>query len=553
MTRCMLMGMSVPRKLWPEAAQYAVYILNRSPATALGDVTPEERWSNHKPSVAHIRTFGCIAFALVSYEKRTKLDEKSVKCVLMGVSKESKAYRLYNPDTEKIVISKDVKFDETKGWDWEESKQDSGLFWEEIVEEKEVDGTMENEHETEEENGPRDEATDTFPAVEEVAGNGEGVNEGAPTRGPVGRSKRAPVWMKDYVAGHTSFFIEEEDEIIVFFTASHDPESFEEAAREERWREAMIAEIKSIEENETWELVELPAGAKVIGVKWVFKTKLNESGEVDKYKARLVAKGYHQRQGVDFQEVFAPVARCDTIRAILALAAQRSWKVLQLDVKSSFLNGELNEDVYIAQSKGFEEREATRKVYKLNKALYGLKQAPRAWYNRIEGYFMREGFEKCYFEHTLFVKKKEGGILIISLYVDDLIYTGNSDSMLEGFKKSMMEEFAMTDLGRMRFFLGVEVVQDNRGIFINQHKYAEEILKRFGMEECNPVRNPMVPGQKLTKEGTGAEVSSTGFKQLVGSLRYLTVTRPDIMFPVNLGNLGKDMLNKASLDDVCWK
>jgi len=128
MTRCMLMEISVPRKFWPEAAQYAVYILNKSPATTLGDVTPDEKWSNHKPSVAHIRAFGCIAFALVFYEKKTKLDEKSVKCVLMGVSKESKEYRLYNLETEKIVISKDVRFDETKGRDWGESKQDDGLF-----------------------------------------------------------------------------------------------------------------------------------------------------------------------------------------------------------------------------------------------------------------------------------------------------------------------------------------------------------------------------------------------------------------------------------------
>ena len=266
-------------------------------------------------------------------------------------------------------------------------------------------------------------------------------------------------------------------------------------------------------------------------------------------KQKLVAKGYHQRQGVDFEEVFTPVARWDTIRAaILALAAQGSWKVLQLDVKSVFLNCELNEDVYIDQPEGFEARETTGKIYKVNKALYGLKQGPRAWYNKIEGYFMREGFEKCYCEHTLIVKKEQGDILIVSLYVDDLIYTGNSDSLLEDFKESMMEEFTMTDLGRMRFFVGVEVVQDDRVIFIHQHKYAEDILKRFGMEECNPVRNSMVSGQKLAKEGAGAEVNSTGFKQLVGSLRYLTVARLDIMFVVNLVSIYMEHPT-----DTCWQ
>ncbi|CAA7040775.1 unnamed protein product [Microthlaspi erraticum] len=174
------------------------------------------------------------------------------------------------------------------------------------------------------------------------------------------------------------------------------------------------------------------------------------------------------------------------------------------------------------------------KVYKLRKALYGSKQAPRAWYSRIEGYFMKEKFEKCYYEHTLFVKKEGDSILIVSLYVDDLIYTGNSLTMLEEFKQSMMKEFAMTDLGKMKFFLGVEVIQDGRGIFINQQKYAEETLKKYGMEGCNAVKNPIVPGNKLSRAGGGDAADPTMFKQLVGSLRYLTATRPDLIYSVNL-------------------
>lgn len=206
----------------------------------------------------------------------------------------------------------------------------------------------------------------------------------------------------------------------------------------------------------------------------------------------------------------------------------------QLDVKSAFLHGELSEDVYVEQPKGFESEDDSQKVYKLKKALYGLRQAPRAWYSRIEGYFMREGFTKCYCEHTLFVKTKGADVLIVSLYVDDLIYASSSAVMLEEFKMSMMREFSMTDLGRMKYFLGVEVIQDESGIFIGQKKYASEVLSRFGMEECNAVRNPMVLGCKLTKEGTGAAVDATMFKQLVGSLRYLTATRPDLMYSVNL-------------------
>jgi len=190
--------------------------------------------------------------------------------------------------------------------------------------------------------------------------------------------------------------------------------------------------------------------------KWIYKTKLNENGEIDKYKARLVAKGYAQQYGVDYTEVFAQVARLDTIRLILALAAQHSWDVFQLDVKSAFLHGELNEEVSVNQPLGYEKKGEENKVYKLKKALYGLKQAPRAWYSKIEAYFVREGFEKCFCEHTLFKKTKEGSkILIVSLYIEDLIYTGNDMNMCDEFKNSMMVEFDMSDLGRMRYFLGV--------------------------------------------------------------------------------------------------
>lgn len=185
--------------------------------------------------------------------------------------------------------------------------------------------------------------------------------------------------MKDYITEKSGFIvIEDGEDILAMFIASEDSNCFEEAIKEDVWKKAMEAEISSTEENNTWEFIDLPEGAKVIGVKWIFKTKFNKKGEIDKFKARLVAKGYYQKHGVDFYEVFAPVARWDTIRSILALAAERAWKVYQLDVKSAFLHGELEEDVYVKHPKGFEARDEPNKVYKLKKALYGLKQAPRA-------------------------------------------------------------------------------------------------------------------------------------------------------------------------------
>jgi hypothetical protein len=260
-------------------------------------------------------------------------------------------------------------------------------------------------------------------------------------------------------------------------------------------------------------LTNLPSGAKTIGLKWIFKTKLNENGEVEKYKARLVAKGYSQQYGVDYTEVFAPVARWDTIRMVISLAAQKGWNVYQLDVKSAFLHGELNEQVFVDQPQGYVKKGDELKVYKLKRALYGLKQAPRAWYSRIEAYFTKEGFEKCPYEHTLFVKQSEtGNILIVSLYVDDLIFTGNDENMFKEFKKSMEKEFNMSDLGKMHYFLGVEVIQNEEGIYICQRKYVKDLLERFGMEKSNLSRNPIAPGCKLIKDENGVKVDATKYK-----------------------------------------
>ncbi|CAL2265083.1 unnamed protein product [Prunus armeniaca] len=293
--------------------------------------------------------------------------------------------------------------------------------------------------------------------------------------GPVeGRARRAPFWMQDYETGEG--LSEEEDVSAMMILTEADPITFEEPVKSKKWRDAMNAEIEAIERNKTWDLTILPAGVKTIGVKWVFKTKLNESGEIDKCKARLVAKGYAQQYGIDYTEVYAPVARLDTIHLIIALAAQQGWSIFQLDVKSAFQHGELSEEVFVQQPQGYEKKGEEHKVYKLNKALYGLKQAPRAWYSKIEAYFAKEGFEKCYCEHTLLTKSNEGGkLLIVSLYVDDLIFTGNDMSMCEEFKKSMMLEFDMSDLGKMRYFLGVEVLQNSDGIYVSQRKYAHEV------------------------------------------------------------------------------
>ena len=297
----------------------------------------------------------------------------------------------------------------------------------------------------------------------------------------------------------------------------------------------MNKELMAIEKNNTWQLTDLPKGHKAIDVKWVYKIKVKANGEIDRYKARLVAKGFEQREGYDYEEIFSPVARMETVRLIIALAAQRQWKIHQMDVKSAFLNDPLDEEVYVKQSSGFIQSGKEEKVYILTKALYGLKQAPRAWNKRIDSFLHATGFKKCASDHGLYVKTNDyGDLLILCLYVDDVIFTGSNLKMIGDFKHIMMKEFEMTDLGLMSYFLGIEVIQGDDGIFIHQRKFATEFLKKFKMEDSNSVKTPIETGIKLTKEGDGRTVDATYFKQIVGSLRYLTCTRPDICYVVGL-------------------
>ncbi|CAL2254987.1 unnamed protein product [Prunus armeniaca] len=308
----------------------------------------------------------------------------------------------------------------------------------------------------------------------------------------------------------------------------------------------MEEEIKTIEKNKTWKLVDRPKDKEIIGVKWVYKTKFNPDGSIQKHKARLVAKGYSQQPGIDFNETFAPVARLDTIRALVALAVQKKWKIYQLDVKSAFLNGELEEEIYVEQPQGFIEQGGENKALKLKKALHGLKQAPRAWNSRIDKYFINAGFRRSKSEPTLYSKTQgKSDILIVSLYVDDLICTRNNEKIIQEFKKDMMKTFEMSDLGLMHYFLGIEINQEEDGIFICQKKYTENLLKKFKMYGCKTVATPLITNEKLRKEDGSSKANESVYRSLIGSLLYLTTTRPDIMYATSL--LSRFMQNPSQI------
>jgi hypothetical protein len=264
----------------------------------------------------------------------------------------------------------------------------------------------------------------------------------------------------------------------------------------------------------------------------VFKVNRDEHGNIVRYKARLVVKGYAQREGNDYTEVFAPVARMETMRLMLALAVAEGWEMHHMDVKTAFLNGDLQEEVYVQQVLGFEVTGQEHKVLKLHKALYGLHQAPRAWNQKLYEKLVALGFVKCPSEHAIYCRGSGADRLVVGVYVDDLVITGANNNNIKKFKVQMASVFKMSDLGLLTYYLGIEVKQEQEGITLSQGSYARKILEKGGMLGCNPVHVPMQAKLKLSSKGNSPYVDATEYRSLIGSLRYLVNTRPDLAFSV---------------------
>ncbi|GJW82981.1 ribonuclease H-like domain, reverse transcriptase, RNA-dependent DNA polymerase [Tanacetum coccineum] len=553
-TRCMMKATGMPQNFWAEAVRHAILLLNCTPTKSLEDVTPYEALKGRKPNLQHIRIFGCIAYAKVPSQHLTKLDDRSIQMVYLGSEPGSKAYRLFDPITKKICVSRDVKFKEDETWNWEEYVKDfdpKEPEWSDFIiqnnetqETEEVQQDQENEIEddvfTDNENEETPSPTNSPPNTPSTISHSD-TSEYSPIQSinfsP--NSQTATPSTTDTDVDHIPTrgyrtLNEVYDNTERLLLVEDEPKNFKEASKDEKWIEAMQVEIDSINKNNTWKLTTLPKDHKAIGLKWVFKTKRDANGEILKHKARLVAKGYIQEHGIDFDEVFAPVARIETIRLILALAAYNKWEVHHLDVKSAFLHGDLKEEVYVSQPDGFIKTEDKGKVYRLRKALYGLRQAPRAWYTKLDKTLKLLKFKKCALEQAVYTRTDKTSTLLIGVYVDDLIVTGTSKKEIESFKYQMQEQFEMSDLGLLAYYLGIEVTQKWGEISIKQTGYATKILKDTGMLECNDAKIPMEPGLKLTKLSKEKFVDPTEYQSIIGCLRYLLHTRPDLSFLVGL-------------------
>ncbi|GJT32497.1 retrovirus-related pol polyprotein from transposon TNT 1-94 [Tanacetum coccineum] len=308
-----------------------------------------------------------------------------------------------------------------------------------------------------------------------------------------------------------------------------EPKNIKEAMADSAWIEAMQDELHQFDRLKVWELVDKPFGKMIIKLKWLWKNKKDEDQTVIRNKARLVAKGYAQEEGIDFEESFAPVARLEAVRIFVAHAAHKSFPIYQMDVKTAFLNGPLKEEVYVAQPEGFVDPDHPEKVYLLRKALYGLKQAPRAWYDELSNFLMSKGFTKGTIDPTLFKIKYGEDILLVQIYVDDIIFGSTNPKYSKRFEKLMHSRFEMSLMGEMKFFLGLQIHQSPKGIFINQAKYALEILKKHNMDNCHSIGTPLATKPKLDVDLSGEPIDQSDYHSKIGSLMYLTSSRPDLV------------------------
>ncbi|GKB09169.1 retrovirus-related pol polyprotein from transposon TNT 1-94 [Tanacetum coccineum] len=318
------------------------------------------------------------------------------------------------------------------------------------------------------------------------------------------------------------------------FLTSVEPKNFKQAMTEPSWIDAMQEEIHEFERLQVWELVPCPDKVMLIKLKWIYKVKTDEFGGVLKNKARLVAQGFRQEEGINFEESFTPVTRIEAIRIFVANAANKNMTIFQMDVKTAFLNGELKEEVYVSQPEGFVDQDNPSHVYKLKKAVYSLKQAPRVLYHMLSSFLISQHFSKGTVDPTLFTWKARNDLLLVQIYVDDIIFASTNTALCNEFANLMTTKFKMSMMGQMSFFLGLKISQSRRGIFLNQSKYASEIIKKYGLLTSDSVDTPMVEKNNLDEDLQGKQVDATLYYGMIGSLMYLTSSRPDLIYVVCL-------------------
>ena len=518
MARTMLNAASLPTRLWGEACRTAAHIRNLIPLKRLDGKTPSEVFHRKKPDVSYLRVYGSECYVYVEKHRRNKFDAKSKKMVLVGYERGSKAYRLWERGTRRVIVSRDVHIVEpppgvimltmTNNEKNKESHEQK-----EVIEDNK--SKLDSEYEDNDEKATVDELIPSTAREEAIARR---------TRSQTQENKTQ---RNDNFAN-----------IGYLYTATVTPVNVKQARESpdrEQWENAMQDEISALKENKTWVLVDRPEKRKIINNRWVFRVKVKPNGEVDRYRARLVVKGCAQVAGLDYNETFSPVTRFESVRTLMSIAAVEDFDIYQMDVKCAFLYGSLDEEIYMEQVDGFED--GTDRVCLLKKSLYGLKQAPRQFHKKIDTELESLGLKKTNADPCVYTSSN--GNLYLALYIDDGLVIGSSQKEIEKLLRALKEKFKIT-WEVANCYLGVEIARNREAktILLHQTAYARSILERFKMMDSNPNATPADTKIKLTKnvnsDGTVGVIANVPYREAIGSLMYLAIgTRPDLAFIVS--------------------
>jgi len=564
MVRCMLFDSRMGKEFWGFAALTAVHIINRLPSSAHEGKTRFEMWFGVPPSIGHLRVFGCLAYRHIPSAGRRKLDPKAQKCRMIGYKEESGSciYRVYDATSKQVLITRDVVFDETTTIKTTTQHTERAAVQVEgpqvSADMQQQEGALEDNEgqgqsclSSEDEEGPG--LAEPLPPIDpdegdrprliydcdtitvrhpEVVGNRPNMRETAspaaisktlrPERTrPVREMFRPAAWQ-------------------AFIAVAEEPITLQEAlAGKDRpaWKAAWEGELDSLQKNGTWVVENAPLDRNIVGCRWLFKQK-----EDGRFKVRLVAKGYSQEPGIDFQETFAPVAKFTTLGILLAPVAENNWELHSMDVKTAFLNGVLEEEIFMECPEGIMEEYQGKKVCRLVKAIYGLRQSPRAWYQKVHSFFLEHQFFPSTQDYSLYINYERK--LLVLVYVDDLVLAAASLPDIVWIKTMLAKAFEMTNLGELSTFLGLEISRDRgqRLLSVHQGKYIEKILCRHGIQDARPSLTPLNTGTRLlpSKDSdTGSQglktVSLQLYQSAVGALMYAMLgTRPDIAYAVGI-------------------
>lgn len=554
---------SLPLIYWGDCVLTAVHLINRTPSSVLNQQTPYEiLHDGDKHDYGNLKIFGCLAFACNPDTHVDKFSMRGVPCVFLGYPVNKKGYKLLNLISKQIFVSRDVKFCESifPYNNLSEPKYMSPIPTQPVSSPVLDDlDYLDTEPVISVPNSP---VTDHVSDSQVASPQSSVLSDSSPEVTPIPprRSTRthiAPRWQSDFVTNQTSYIsnlpiTEVAPEFQCFMSKltaqPADPVHFKTAVQHNHWIQAMNLELEALERNNTWEVTSLPPNKTAIASKWIYKSKYNPDGTLERHKARLVILGCKQKAGIDYDQTFAPVAKLTTVRTLLAVTAIQNWDTCQMDVANAFLHGDLAENVYMKMPPGYtyfgsriEKNSPTFSlqgtpylVCKLKKSIYGLKQSPRNWFHKLTTTLLSDNFLQSKADYSLFVKADDDTITICLIYVDDLLICGNNKGQIQLLKTMFSAHFHMKNLGPVRYFLGIEVDRSSSGIFISQSKYTLDLLKEYGMINVKPLRLPMDSQLKLTHDKGVPMPDPSKYQKLIGKLIYLTITRPDVSFTVQL-------------------